>query len=429
MEPDISDVFGVNENIVLSTIERSSLISDFDRAIRENKHIVIYGASKQGKSYLRKKCLNANECVLINCGPSTTIRDIYTSIASLQDVEIVKSRIYGSAHISSVKAKIKAGIKFPLFGSGEGETGGGLEKKEESSEETAPLEFNLNNAQHLCELLGRFNLHKRIVLENFHYLREKTQETLAYDLRTFSDQGFQFIILGVWRDQNRLTQYNGDLQGRIAEIPVEPWEDKEFEDIVRKGEHFLNVKFEDSLLEDIKRECFNSIGIFQELCKRICIENKVFERQSEPKIIRDQSLFLNSIQSELKKYGQRHIKSFRAFVTKSKSDKRQGPSVAFYVAKAILQSKFTEIVHGISREHLQRRIDAEFPNGDGPSSGELGQLLHGIFRHQSARSINPPLFDYDEVERLLRVIDSTLFFYLKHNKDKVLSDIVDASGS
>jgi hypothetical protein len=429
MEPNVSDVFGVNEKIVLSTIERTALITEIDRALRENKHIVIYGASKQGKSYLRKKYIPSDEYVLIDCGPDTTIRDIYTSIARQQDVEIITTRVYGSSQVSSVKAKLKGGVKIPFLATGEAEAGGGIENKKESSEETSPLEFNLNNAQDLCELLKRFNLTKRIVLENFHYLKEKAQETLAFDLRTFSDHGFQFIILGVWRDQNRLTQYNGDLQGRIVEIPVEPWEDHEFEEIARKGETVLNVSFDAELLENIKHECFSSIGIFQELCKRICIENNVLERQPERRIIRDNTLFNNAVQSELKKYGQRHVKSFRAFVTKSKSFKRLGPSVAYYVAKSILQSKFSEIVHGITREHLQKRLSIEFPDGNGPNSAELGQLLHEILRHQSKRSINPPLFDYDEVERLLIVIDSTLFFYLKHNKDRVLADIADAGGS
>ena len=38
------------------------------------------------------------------------------------------------------------------------------------------------------------------------------QGQFAFDLRTFEEMGIRFIILGVWRENNRLIQFNGDLQ-------------------------------------------------------------------------------------------------------------------------------------------------------------------------------------------------------------------------
>jgi hypothetical protein len=54
---------------------------------------------------------------------------------------------------------------------------------------------------------------RTIILEKFHYLNDEKQKQLAFDLRTFQELGIRFVILGVWREKNRLSQFNGDLLG------------------------------------------------------------------------------------------------------------------------------------------------------------------------------------------------------------------------
>ena len=34
---------------------------------------------------------------------------------------------------------------------------------------------------------------------------------------------FTFIIVGVWLDENRLVQYNGDLTGRVLAVNADAW--------------------------------------------------------------------------------------------------------------------------------------------------------------------------------------------------------------
>lgn len=36
--------------------------------------------------------------------------------------------------------------------------------------------------------------------------------------------------------KNRLAQFNGDLLDRVIEIPVEPWSEDEFRQVIQKGE-------------------------------------------------------------------------------------------------------------------------------------------------------------------------------------------------
>jgi hypothetical protein len=48
-------------------------------------------------------------------------------------------------------------------------------------------------------------------------------------LTPFQELGVRFVILGVWREKNRLSQFNGDLLDRVHEVPVEPWLESDFE--------------------------------------------------------------------------------------------------------------------------------------------------------------------------------------------------------
>lgn len=48
----VSEVFGVNKEMVLSYFTREFVDGKFEQELRGDKHIIIYGSSKQGKSAL-----------------------------------------------------------------------------------------------------------------------------------------------------------------------------------------------------------------------------------------------------------------------------------------------------------------------------------------------------------------------------------------
>ena len=62
------------------------------------------------------------------------------------------------------------------------------------------------------------------------------------------------------------------------------------------------------------------------------------------------------------------------------------------------------------------------PNDVRPS--DMSNLLHNFAELQSEKSIVPPIFDYDQSTRMMRVIDSTFYFFLRHvNKEEVIANL------
>jgi len=279
---DLTDVFGVSNTVVMSYVERPKVDNKIKMALKSDRQIIVHGASKQGKTALVSKYIDYNDSVVVRLTPTSDIAGIYHSI--LRQSGIVLKTSYtdgtGSSLKTEVKAKIKAAIA--IFGSAEVEGSGGATSNRDTKTNFQEVPFNLELAQDVGELLKKVSLRKFIILENFHYLSEDIQKTFSYDLRTFQEIGIRFIILGVWREKDRMSQYNGDLLDRVEEIAVEPWDKNDFKKIAIRGSEYLNVIFDSMLIDKTIAASFGSVGVFQELLKEICFEAGVYDDTCGP---------------------------------------------------------------------------------------------------------------------------------------------------
>lgn len=242
-------VFGVSREPVLSYVERMQVDGLFKESLKSDKQIIVYGSSKQGKTALVEKHVPYKDNIVVRCDPSATTSDIYKAILRALGVSIHVETL--DEETRSKKAIVSGGLEggVPLVVSGVVKSEIEESGEEKEGKKFRSIEVNLSLAQDVGDLLRKQITGKFIILENFHYLCDNTQRSLAFDLRTFQEMGIRFIILGVWREKNRLTQFNGDLLDRIVEVPVEPWERSEFFSVIDKGELILNIRFSPEIKE------------------------------------------------------------------------------------------------------------------------------------------------------------------------------------
>lgn len=349
---ETNNVFGVSNEEIYSYIEREKVDSLFLEGLTKNKHIIIYGSSKQGKTALTNKHLQPNQYIRANCSSKTTAIDLYRSILRQLNIEYEESKIQTNSVGGDGRLEIKAKLKIPLFADMEGGSSMGGKAASISEHQYKTVEYNLELAQDVSELLKSVGFNKRIIIENFHYLDDCVQRQLATDLRVFEDYNILFIIIGIWRERNRLSQYNGDLQDRVIEIPVEPWEKNDLLKIIEKGQKVLNVSFA-SIQDQLLHACFDSVGVFQELCKEVCLASNVF--QTAPKLIEftNEQLRL-AIEKKLSDYSGRHIRSLEALAEQRVKSSSETPLyIPYYFVQVIFKQPFENIVKGIKRRTLQ----------------------------------------------------------------------------
>ncbi|WP_324824306.1 hypothetical protein [Sinanaerobacter sp. ZZT-01] len=424
----LEEVFGVSRKPVLSYIERQEVDVLFENALKSDKQIIVYGASKQGKTALVSRYLIYDDCLAVSCSPKSKVKDIYNSILRKLDIEIMTNEQKStSANIEAgAVAKIKSKIPFIVSGEVEGSTKVAGSTEQQLTYKT--IEFNLELPQDIFDLYVQAKSDKFVILEDFHYLPIDVQKQLAFDLRTFQELGLRFIILGVWKEKNRLIQFNGDLQDRIAEIPVEPWDETEFISVAKKGAQELNVEFSDEIIKRLCAESLGSIGVLQELLKLLCVQNGIVQSQRTKKLISNLQTLNCAIKSKCDDYSSRHVRALEDIAKGQRdfkiTDGKKPLFLPYYFVVAILGMDFDSIIMGVQRKKIDEAIKDRHYRAADIRPSDIGFLLSNLANLQASKKIQPPLFDYDVSQRSVNIIDSTFYFFFKNcDKNEVIENI------
>lgn len=415
----LEDVFGVSSQQVLSYVEREQVDNRFQDALTSTKQIIVYGSSKQGKTALVSKHLPYDENILVSLTPKTQLADVYQTILSKAGVKVITSIVEKKNTESCVGISAKFRALIPLFASGEAEVTGNTKAGSGDEVKYEEIPLNLELPQSVSDLLARVNCIKTVILENFHYLNDDIQQQFAFDLRAFQELGVQFVILGVWREKNRMAQFNGDLLDRTIEVPVEPWHENDFKRVVEKGEAELGIKFSDKIVADAINASFSSIGVFQELLKQICINKGIQESNGGATIqIVEQQLLTDAIATKTNDYASRHQRALEAIAAGHTTGGAKGDLpplfLPYYLVKSILQHGFLGISNGCHRNTIHEWIKLIHHRPDDVRVSDMTNLLGGLANLQSVKSISPPVLAYDVQQRMLQVVDSTFYFFIKN---------------
>lgn len=430
----LEQVFGVSKGQVLSYIEREHVDGQFLEALVSDRQIVVYGSSKQGKTALVDKHLPYKSNIVVSCSPRSDCIDIYQSILRQLNVEIETDTHKRMAYSVGADTSISAVAKLPLIVSGEAKGTLSGQYEDETAKDVRRIEFNLNLPQDVSEIIHKCDNKKYIILENFHYLTDDMQKRLAFDLRTFQEKGIRFVILGVWREKNRLMQFNGDLQDRIIEIPVEPWKKEEFEAVIKKGEEQLGIEFGADIILQIINNAFDSIGVVQELLKTICAIEGVSTRQANLKRITSAESLQKAVKQKASEYASRHVRALediaKGHVTMHIKEGEPIPLfLPYYMVRAFLNIDFSLIVNGIDRSHLESEIKKIHHRKDDVRPSDMSNLLNNLSKLQHDKDISPPIYDYDRGQRTIKVIDSTFYFFLRNtDKNQIADSLINPLG-
>jgi hypothetical protein len=293
---------------------------------------------------------------LVSLTPKTSVLDIYQTILSKVGVRITTGSTDKRSTETNISFASKVKALIPIFGSGEVGAEGGMKAGSSAEAKYEEIPINLELPQHVSDLLKRIGSAKWIILENFHYLNDDVQRQFAFDLRAFQELGVRFVVLGVWREKNRMAQFNGDLLDRLIEVPVEPWTEADFRRVVTKGSGELRIRIEDSIIEAAINASFSSIGVFQELLKGICNEAGVLKTCAAEMDVRDLQFLHWTISIKANDYAARHQRALEAIAAGHTTGGAKGDLpplfLPFYLVRVILESGFDGVANGMRRNEM-----------------------------------------------------------------------------
>lgn len=397
----LDEVFGIQNELPQYTyVNRAKLDERLDYLLNTQRHIVIHGASKQGKTSLRKKVFKNRQFVVIQCLPDKKISDILNDIQRALNPFSVTEKKNGSD--SEFNGKLGSEVDIPLVTKLNAEGSfTRTSKKEETQTRVTGFEKDISTIKDLLS-----EKKSRIILEDFHYLDEEARKEMAFYLKSFFEQGIYIVIIGIWSEQNLLTYYNGDLSGRVEEIDLS-WENKDLFEVLEKGEKALNITFCDDVKNELVNSSFNNVGLLQRLSERVCFENRITEKKGFFKKAKIDNLekMIPARHKVINDIRQRYIKIFDVF---SRGYEKSELEVYFNLFKAISIIPKEQLIVGIPQNEMLKYIQ-QF--NDKIRLSDLTAALNRTERLQSSRGITPMLIMYNENLREIHLVDREFLFY------------------
>ncbi|RDV12529.1 hypothetical protein DXK94_03180 [Arthrobacter sp. RT-1] len=413
----VRDVYGISRGFPGNYVVRDDVDGTFLGALTESLHIVVHGSSKQGKTSVRKYNLNDDDYVAVVCQNRWTLGQLHSAILKAAGYRVegtttqtvsgenkINAKFSGEAGILGFKAKAEAG--------GETLSGSATEYVE------APMELDPFDVNEIIEALLYAKAPKFIVLDDFHYLPEQTQLDFAMALKAFHEVSeYTFVIAGVWLDENRLLQYNGDLGGRVLSINADKWTRKELNEVIQEGAKMLNIKFSDKFTSELLDGSFDSVWVVQDACRRACDKAGINATVPQLQVVDADAEVL------VRESVAVHSARFNGFML--------GFSLGFqttrlemhrWILYAVLSAPIEDLERGLSYAEVTELINSAHP--DAPiNPGNITQALTSSTSLQVIRhNVKPPVLDYDQSLRRLNVVDRSFLIWLQHqNRNELIS--------
>ena len=412
------DVYGVTRELPLNYVERDSVDGKFVECLSLDKHVIIYGSSKQGKTCLRKNSLRDDEFILVQCQNTWGLEKLAEAILKEAGfrVEVSTTRTVEN------RFKLLASFKAAILG-GEGQVAGEAEKKLVNTMSDKPLEIDPSDPNDLVAALESVNFDKFIVLEDFHYLPKETQENYAFFLKTVHERSkITFIIVAVWREENRLILINGDLGGRVVSVDADAWTAEQLWSVIEKGEILLNIEFADEFKTALIDASLGSVYIVQESCRRACHDANVVATEENKARLNIQRSAGDYVADVVGESGAR----YQAFLT-SFAGGFQDTDLEMYrwILYPILTSTVEDLEKGLRYRFIRETLACVHPRGASLNPGNVTQALTSVPALQSKKNIKPFVLDYDQSELKLSVVDRGFLIWLSTIDRSDLLDQLD----
>jgi hypothetical protein len=405
-----ADVFGVSRDLPLNYVERQEVDNKLIDNITRDKHVIIFGGSKQGKTSLRKHCLNESDYSLVQCQNTWDIAKLSEAILKSVGFEVETSHSKTTDGKSKIQVKASGGFSF--FGLGKIETEAQGEKEAGKSEQRnyEPLQLDPSDPNDLVRALAAINFDKLIILEDFHYLPQETQEHFSFALKTIHEVSkFTFVIVAVWREENRLILYNGDLAGRVIAVDADLWSAEDLGEVIRAGEQLLNLSFSDNFKSSLIEQSLGSVYIVQDCCYRACKDAGINETMATPYVFPDDIDVKILIGHVIKEQGAR----YSAFLTNLAVGFQDTQLEMFkWILYPLLACELSDVEAGLGYRTMRTMIQSQHPQGSSLNPGNLTQALTSLSALQSRKNVKPFILDYDQSNLRLSVVDKGFLIWL-----------------
>lgn len=397
-----SEVFGVQASVNdYSYVDRGNLDEEIRRLAERETHVSLKGESKAGKSWLRQKVFP--DAIVVQCRLGFAATDVYKSILASLDIKLDISHNKKHGGMLEFSGSGEAGWKLLAKVVGSAKLSGSLE----SGTQRHPVGKDLNDLEFICGIIRESG--RRVVIEDFHYLSNEAQRSLAHDLKAFWDYRTFVVIIDVWVRRNYLTHLNPDLAGRITEVSVY-WSATDLVAVIQKGSNNLNIDIDHEISSKIVRDSYGNVGLLQALVLETLDQSDIFEGKPDKQFCTR----IDAYESAAMNYAEQLEAVYLEFSRRVSSgirNRQRSTNIYAHAMIACFESSDDELVKGVPFQTIYYRAHERQPR---VQQGNLKSILRNIDRLQIDDRGKGLVLTYVEQSNAVAVVDRAVLFYRKY---------------
>lgn len=407
----LRDVFGIGVGYSTPAyVDRDKLDQRLQDGLAANRHVSVRGGSKQGKTWLRKKGLNAEECIVAQATISSTSVSILEEALARLGVTARLTRTTAGGLSGEIKLDVHAQGKISAwFAKGEASAGGQAALTGQH-ETVVAEEFLAQSVANLHWVAQAITLSDKIlVIEDFHYLPEDEQRTFAYWMKALGEYGCHVMVIGVWAQSHLLSYFNGDLEGRVDDIAL-VWNDYELGEVLDRGSRALQIRMDPALRAAIIEDAYGNVGLLHRLMYEVCVLHDVDDLPPLSEIQLDQRL--DEARSHVADQMAGRFQTFASNFVRGMRRMSEGLIVYHHLLRAITSASDQELKgDGIDSKKLLETIRS---NSVPIRQSDLTQALERVDQLQAKIRVSPPVISYHRAGKKIQLLDRSFLFYRKY---------------
>lgn len=423
----LRDVFGCGErpSKCCPTYFERKVHRKFQTELRNFNIVVVYGESRQGKTWMVDRyCPNQ---IRVGCNSAFTLNGLKKQMVQSSGTKI---RNVSESYSSSSTAKMKGGVgvKNPVGI----EIGGGTSETVTKTTSSTSLNVNIDNQDEFLNAIKRNSRDRVFIFDNFHYLSPKVQQEFCALLKELNYHDIRVVIIGVWRDASKITALAPDLVNRCAQIDVGAWTDEELKEVLRLGESALNVEIPLPRAGALLRDCAQNIGIFKDLLNKFCISSGI-EKTSREKVVLGEVACLKESIKEVMEDAATPLHDRLMNLALPLRDRKDSKQIRLKIVICVLELLIRRHVKigraGILLSDIHDELD-KFQSArkdDAIGVSNLTQELGCLHLREENRQTDfnfIPIFYFDKVNKKLLVIEPTVYALLNYRNGAHIKKII-----
>ena len=428
-EYKLIDTFGCTERPPVScpTFLERKVHTQFLHAVQSYNIIVVYGESRQGKTWtIERYCPNQ---LRIGCNASMNIDALKKEMLHAVGVEVRQIEHSITDEFSdSDSEQLSGSVGAEMVASAGMSTTSSTAHKE--TLKTSYQTVNINNMLEFLEVLKSRSAEKYFVFDNFHYLAPDVQQSFCSLLKEFNYHGIKIIIVGVWKDASRITAMAPDLINRCAHIDIGTWTAAELRKVESLGENALNIKIDEDAVELFIKCAANNIGIFKDFLQRYCQKFGVEKTEQRKRMLSDaHSATETADEVVAESYTPLRDRAINLALPQRqrKDSKHMRQKIVIALLTLIYGSDEDETQAGFSINDIKKEVDkisaevGEESVGISNLAQELG-IIHTREENRQTGKNFISLFYYDKANKRLLVLEPTIY-EIKSYRPELIKDI------